>query len=109
MLHPRGRITLSLLSAALLVGSACGDGAGGSVEAVCDEARAQSDVFTAEGFRTATPEIIGVLRDLAQEAPTPVRRDFEEVVEASSDAELHAALAEVERFLAQECGIEVVE
>lgn len=109
MLHPPRRITLSLLSAALLLGGACGDGAGGSVEAVCEEARAQSDVFTAEGFRTATPEVIGVLRDLAQKAPTPVRSDFEEVVEASSDAELHGALAEVERFLVQECGIDVLE
>ncbi|HEV2071762.1 MAG TPA: hypothetical protein VGR26_18410 [Acidimicrobiales bacterium] len=109
MLHPRGRITLSLLSAALVFGGACGGGAGGSVEAVCDQARAQSDVFTAEGFRTATPEIIGALRDLAQEAPTPVRRDFEEVVEASSDAELHDALADVEKFLTEECGIDVLE
>jgi hypothetical protein len=97
------------LLASIVVVGACGGGATGSEQALCEDARARSEIFTAEGFRTADPEVLGVLRELAHQAPTPVRDDFEEVVEASSDAELHQGLSEIEKFLAEECGIDVID
>jgi hypothetical protein len=93
--------------AVIMVSSACAGGATGSEPALCEEARARSDVFTADGFRTASPQVISALRELAHEAPTRLRDDFEEVMEASSDAELDRALSEIERFLSVNCGIDV--
>ena len=87
---------------------ACGGGATGSEEALCEAARARSDVFTAEGFRTASPGVIGALRELVHEAPNRLRDDFELAVEASSDAELDRALTRIEKVLKEECGIDVV-
>lgn len=97
----------SLVLVAALAG-ACGGGATGSEEALCEGARARSDVFTAEGFRTASPRVVGALRELAHEAPTRLRDDFEQVVEASSDAELDQALTRIERFLTEVCDLDVV-
>lgn len=94
--------------AVVTVSSACAGGASGSEQALCEEARARSDVFTAEGFRTASPQVISALRELAHQAPTRLRDDFEEVTEASSDAELDGALSEIERFLSDDCGIDVI-
>jgi hypothetical protein len=94
--------------AVAMVSSACAGGPTGSEQALCEEARARSDVFTAEGFRTASPEVISALRRLAHEAPTRLRDDFERVMEASSDAELDRALSEIERFLSDNCGIDAI-
>lgn len=83
-------------------------GANGSEQALCEAARARSDVFTADGLRTASPRVIGALRELAHEASTRLRDDFEGAVEASRDAELDRALTRIEKALKEECGIDVV-
>ena len=75
---------------------------------MCEVARARSDVVTAECFRTASPRVVGALREPADEAPTRLRDDFGRVVEASSDAELDQPLARMETFLTEVCGLDVV-
>jgi hypothetical protein len=107
-LRPARSTLAAVVVAALGLTGACGGGATGSEAALCEEARARSEAFTAEGFRTASPEVVTALRELAHQAPTRLRDEFEEVVEASSDAELDRALSEIERFLADQCDIDVI-
>lgn len=83
----------------------CGDGAGGSADAFCDGARARAEVFDDDHGRLVEPGIVGVLRDLAGEAPDEIRDELEVVGGASSDDELDEALSEVRRYVQEECDV----
>lgn len=99
----------SVLVAALVVGVAlvsCGGGAGSDPEAFCTGAAERIGVFRDDSGQVS-PGAVGVLRELAVNAPDEVAGDIRTVTEATSAEELDAALARIERYLADECGLEV--
>lgn len=89
---------------ALVLGG-CGDGAGDSAAAFCDDARERAGVFDDDNGRRVEPIIVGAFRDLVGEAPDAIRDDLEAMGEASSDEELDEAIAEVRRFVEEECNV----
>ncbi|MBW3573743.1 MAG: hypothetical protein KY450_02605 [Actinobacteria bacterium] len=86
--------------------SACGGGAGGDTAQFCDEAADRIGAFRAAGGEVS-PTIIGTLRELSLHAPDVLTDDFATVTEASGDQEMDRALDDIERFLVEECGLEV--
>jgi hypothetical protein len=99
----RRRHLAGIVAALALTG--CGSGAGDSAAAFCEDARDRADVFDAPGDRLAGPGIVGAFRDLAGEAPDEIRDDLEAMGEAGSEEELDAAIAEVRRYVAEECDV----
>ena len=96
-----------ILTAVAVTGlSACGGGAGGSAGQFCDEAEERVGAFR-DPNGEVSPTIIGVLRELALEAPDELTGNFETVSSASSDEEMDQALDEIETYLVEECGLEV--
>lgn len=96
--------TLAVLASVAL--GACGGGAGDDAEAFCEGAAERLGVFR-DDSGLVSPAAIGALRELAVEAPDELADDLETVTEGSSGDEVDRALANIERFLADECGLEV--
>lgn len=93
--------------ALLLTGvAACDGGAGGDTAQFCDEATERVGAFR-DPTGEVSPTVVGTLRDLAGEAPDELTGDFEAVTEASGGGELDRAVANIEEFLVEECGLEV--
>lgn len=100
-------LTRPLLAAVAVLGVAsCGGGAGGATEQFCDEATDRIGAFRAASGEVS-PTIVGTLRELALEAPDELTDEFETFSSASSEEEMDRALAAIETFLTQECGLEV--
>lgn len=101
------RLTRPLLTAVALIGlSACGGGAGDSTGQFCDEAEERVGAFR-DANSEVSPTIVGVLRELALEAPDELKGNFETFSSASSDEDMDQALDEIETFLVEECGLDV--
>jgi hypothetical protein len=110
-LHFRHHLVVELTSVVLVAFSsvtlaACGGGAGGATDRFCDEAADRIGAFRSASGQVS-PTIIGTLRELAAQAPDELRDDFAAVTEASSDQETSRALADIEEFLGEQCGLDV--
>lgn len=73
----------------------------------CDEVSARADAFSADRGKDVPATLIGALREVVDEgsAPEQLRDAYDTITEAGSDEELDAALAEIDRIVAQ-CGVD---
>lgn len=116
---------LALLAVAALVAVACGDddGGGGAAAGFCDRISEHEEALTvlSEADEVDFNEGLAIFRDIASEAPDEIREDMTVFVEAlealaSEDPEalqsldvqrLEEASTNLERYVNQECGIEL--
>ena len=100
----RRRRWASLLVAGIVAGG-CGGGAQGDEEAFCDGVREHREALESSSGAPLGPGAVGVLRDLALEAPEEIRSDLEDIGDYSTSEDVERSYGEIRRFIQEECDV----